>query len=320
MRVWFRRCALGASLVLFSGCAGQQSTGGLGAIPEGSRGGPPVQSQAHLGDLLYYSGSASGRGVTYILSFPRGKLVGAFNGSGQLCPDTAGNVWVAGYPSGFTNELTEFAHAGEVPIKILRVTQTKRVFGCAVDPTTGDLAAVGSKHHVFIFSGASAPAKVLRDHYYTGSCTYDSSGNLFVQGFHGDGSGTIEISELPKGSTRFKTVRSHAGLYATVGLRWDGKHLTVGQGLFEGGHDLYRYSVLGSHLKSRHDVSFNGHFDTVSSYWIQGSKAVAATWCAPYSACKPIYLYNYPAGGNPIKTIGAEVVPFLGGPSIAISP
>jgi hypothetical protein len=316
MTVWFGRCALGASLILIAGCGGPQSTGGLGAIPEGGR----LPARSHLGELLYYSGTGSGRGVTYILSFPQGKLVGSFNGNGQLCPDAAGNVWVAGYPSGYTNELTEFAHGGEVPIKILRVTQTKRVFGCALDPTTGDLAAVGSKQHVFIFSGASAPAKVLRDHYYTGSCIYDSSGNLFVQGFHRDGSGNIEISELPKGSTKFKTVRSHVGLYATTGLRWDGKHLTVGQGFNEGGHDLYRYSVLGSHLKSRHEVSLNGHFDAVSSYWIQGSKAVAATWCVPHSACKPIYLYNYPAGRNPIKTIGADVVPFLGGASVAVSP
>jgi hypothetical protein len=316
MRVRFGRCVLGASLILIAGCVGPQSTGALGAIPGGGR----LSMRSHPSDLLYYSGSASGRGVTYILSFPQGKLVGSFNGNGQLCPDTAGNVWVAGYPSGYTNALIEFAHGGEVPIKILRVTQTKQVFDCAVDPTTGDLAAVGSKRHVFIFKGASAPAKALRDHYDTGSCIYDSSGNLFVQGFHRDGSGVIEISELAKGSTKFRTVRSHVGLYATTGLRWDGKHLTVGEGFNEGGHDLYRYSVLGTHLKSRHEVSFDGHFDSVSGYWIQGSKAVAATWCVPHSACKPIYLYNYPAGGNPIETIGDDVVPFLSQASVAVSP
>ena len=63
-----------------------------------------------VGNLLYVSGYGQ---ETYILSFPKGELIGQISGGGHLCPDNAGNVWVAGYPNGYGNKLAEFAHGGK---------------------------------------------------------------------------------------------------------------------------------------------------------------------------------------------------------------
>ncbi|MGA8099494.1 MAG: hypothetical protein WB810_12650, partial [Candidatus Cybelea sp.] len=177
MMFWFRHCALGVSLVLLAGCGIPQSTiGGSAMVPQAlvptqdARVGSQMTPHAKSGNLLYVSGYGQ---ETYILSFPKGELIGQISGGGHLCPDNAGNVWIAGYPSGVSNKLAEFARGGITPINTLTAHQTKRLWSCAVDPTTSDVAATGNGHHVFIFSAGSEAAKVLRDRFPPGNCTYD---------------------------------------------------------------------------------------------------------------------------------------------------
>ena len=90
-----------------------------------------------------------------MFSFPKGELVGSFEGDGALCPGTAGSVWLAGYPSRYRSQkLAEFAHGGETPIRTLNVPSVPH--DCAVDPVTGNIAAVSGKGQVYIYGGASS--------------------------------------------------------------------------------------------------------------------------------------------------------------------
>jgi hypothetical protein len=314
MTVWFRRWALGASLILISGCAGSQSTiGGAGAIPQALI---PTQD-AHLGswilpeakaqDLIYVSLGYLSKPTTYILSLPQGKLVGEINAAGGLFSDNSGNVWMSGYRK---NELAEFAHGGVKPIKILRVPRA-----CAIDPASGNIATIRGEHvHVYT-SGSSSPQDFVYKRFYPSACTYDGSGDLFILGnlrVFGD---SLGVAELSKGATKFQSRKININHSATSGFSWDGKYLVIGDSLHEGGHELYRYAARGNRLKSHGWTELAaGDFTAMANYSIQGSLAVVTAFCGTYgSICPPVYVYNYPGGGQPIKTIGQGVVPGAAG-------
>ncbi|MGB9652461.1 MAG: hypothetical protein WCB01_11730 [Candidatus Cybelea sp.] len=213
-------------------------------------------------------------------------------------------------------QLVEYAHGSQEPIKTLDVPNMSPS-ACAVDTITGNLAAVdfgGDGHEVDLYyPGSSYPRIFVDKKLYLDDLTYDSSGNLFVIGFAGS---QVEVAELPKGTTKFEMRRGHIGLNATSGIKSDGKHLTIGQTLFQGGNELYRYVVRGNRLKHRRTVSLSGDFKALFDYWIQGSRVVA-TNIGGTQIYAPMYLFNYP-GGNLIKTIGQGTVPAFYG-SITIS-
>lgn len=302
MMVWFRRWALGASLILISGCAGSQSTsGGARVIPQAAI---PAQS-AHLGswilpeakaqDLIYFSiPSLSKSGSTYILSLPQGKLVGQFKAAGALCSDNSGNVWIAGYPNGQGNKLAEYAHGGVKPIKILHVPNTPA--DCAVDSASGNLAATAGGQVDIYASGSSYPQVFVYRNFYPYDLTYDGSGNLFILGERRGRKDTLWTAELPKGMTKFQPRQIHVPLSATSGFGWDGKYLTIGDGLFEGGHQFFRYAARGNRLHGHGYTTIGGNFQYMAHYSILGSKAIATTYCGSYNTCAPIYLFDYRGG------------------------
>jgi hypothetical protein len=321
MMVWLRRLALSASLILISACTGSQSTiGGAGMTPQafiptqGAHFGSWILPEEKAQDLIYFSiDYLSGGGSTYILSLPQGKLVGRFKAAGRLCSDNSGNVWIAGYPNGQGKELAEYAHGGVKPVKILHDSNMSPG-ACAVDPTSGNLATTGEGHEVDVYtSGSSYPQRFVYKKFYPSALTYDGSGNLFILGNRHNHNGTLGTAELPKGMARFQPRRINVPLSATSGFRWDGKYLTIGDSLFEGGHELFRYAARGNRLQGHGYTSIGGNFQYMAHYWIQGSKAVATTYCGSYNSCAPIYLFDYPAGGNPINTIGQGVVPSSAG-------
>ena len=105
------------------------------------------------------------------------------------CVDNAGNVFVVnfGTSSGGGGDVVEYAHGGTTPIKTLTYPNAY-LNGCAVDPTTGNLAVTDyrpsngnrGKGGVLIYPSASGtPTKYvdpgMADYGY---CAYDSAGNL----------------------------------------------------------------------------------------------------------------------------------------------
>lgn len=74
-----------------------------------------------------------------VYSYPKGKLVGTlsdFEKPYGECVDKSGNVYIT--DSSFAR-IYEYAHGGTKPIHTLKDPEYQP-YGCAVDPTTGDLA------------------------------------------------------------------------------------------------------------------------------------------------------------------------------------
>ena len=324
MTVWFTRCALGVSAIFISACGAAQTP--IGTVPvQNVVRGSWILPQAMAQDLVYFSTVlGSGGPSTYIFSLREGTLVGQLNVGGGLCSDNVGNVWIADGPTYLNKKkLTEYAHGEQRPIKTLHIpnmTPTR----CAVDPASGNVAVVDGGQKVDIFdSGSSRPKIVTDESLYLDGVTYDGSGDLFVLG------GTIghqkpqqlKVGELPKGAAKVVTLRGfQTDRTGSSGFEWDGKDLTLGDGLNEGGHEIFRYEVGRNRLMSHGVVELaNGNFAYLSSYWVHALKAVATAYCDPYSTCAPIYVYDYPLGGQPIREIGTGIVPSGGVVTISVA-
>lgn len=316
MLFWFRRWALGASIILISGCAGLQSTiGGAGTMPQapiGARARLQMPANVKLGDLVYLSGYGQD---TYILSFPKGELVGQIGGGGHLCPDNAGNVWIGGYPNGTSDEMVEFSHGGTTPIKTLDLPD--RVYNCAVDHTTGNLAVIFGDHGVDVFSGGSPPQTLATGvDFYAGSCTYDGSGNLFLLGGFRKPNHPLGVVELVKRTKKFERLWGYHNNQNYSSIQWDGKYITIGTGLFMT-PGVSRYAVRGNNLRPVGGLGFKRGIHDLGAYWISGSKIVATS--AGYGIFPPASVYSYPRGWHRVETIGRGVVPSSSYTSIAIS-
>lgn len=299
---------IGAVIAILAGCGGSQGQAGRsGALPQTSsitagaaQHGSWMSPGASRGDLLYAISNAGT--VVYIFTYPGGKPVGTLSGfyrSFGICSDANGNVWIVNQASA---KIVEYAHGGTSPIKTLGDRNFSPV-GCSVDPTTGNLAAVGTnksgaaiavfvdaKRHPLLYSMPLGSA---------GFCGYDNGGNLFVDGFRN--SIYVGFGELRKRATKFKEIALPISLTDAGQVQWDGKHITIGSGYAEGGGSVFRYDIRGNRAVEICSVGLND-MKYLRAFWIQGSRVVATDLGGshPYPS---ILFYNYPAGGNPTKTI-----------------
>ena len=156
MRIYrFERYVLGAcvAVMTFSGCGGSQVTSvaaSADTMPKRIQGYSAaisrMEPKASQQDLLYLASSSS-EGSVYVYTYPQGRLAGTLTGfiapRGE-CSDSAGDVFIVAYSnSSYTaSTIYEFAHGGTDPIATL--SDPDGAVGCAVDPTTGNLAASGN--------------------------------------------------------------------------------------------------------------------------------------------------------------------------------
>ncbi len=136
--------ALCVAATMLAGCGGSQPLiGNPGAAPQGraitqqaAQGKSWMLPEAKRDDLLYATDNA---GFVHVFSYPAGKEVGTIVVAGDplgACVDRAGNVWVARFRM---TSVVEYAHGGTSPIGDVG-TYPNNPWGCAVDPTTGNLA------------------------------------------------------------------------------------------------------------------------------------------------------------------------------------
>jgi hypothetical protein len=140
--------------------------GAPGAMPQSraismhaERSGSWMLPEATSENLLYVSSSSGFSGIVRVYSYPHGRRVGALTSltyAGGECVDSAGDVFIVEFsgPSSAGSTVYEYAHGGSTPIATL--ADPGSGFGCAVDPTTGNLAVANT-------SDASNP-----DHGYGG--------------------------------------------------------------------------------------------------------------------------------------------------------
>ena len=320
------RCATGlcAAAALLVGCAGPQGQGGFFIAAPGASisthatladGRSWMLPEAESQDLLYIgniANSGSGTGTVTVYTYPQGKLVGTLKGftrANGLCVDESGDIFVANFGG---EDVIEYAHGGTKAIATLKYKGTP--YGCAIDPTTGNLAVtiwcngpIGSCYSegtVLIYRQAKGKPEVLKDPTADASmsyCAYDKAGNLFVDSYgelyH------IAFAELPKRSKTFKTITLQLPKRAEAagGLQWVRNYLAVG---FADGNVVGEYSIKGDSATRAHVTLLEGiqrGFGT-NQFWVGGSTLVAPIIPTPKHPNGIVEFFSYPQGGKPFKT------------------
>jgi len=293
----------GVAVALLAGCGGSQPPiGAPGAMPQTStiamhseRGKPWMLPEAKNEDLLYATGGCGG---TCVLSYPQGKVVGALDTSGSsVCADTSGNVFIPD-----DNQVFEYAHGGTSPIATLSFSGDNPQ-GCAVDPTTGNLAVIiqgNSNGNVAVFAGGQGQATLYGANVSPAYCSYDDSGNLFVNGF--DNGQTVGLSELPAGGSDFSRLSIPQQVGYPGQIQWDGDYLTWFSS-DAGPRMVSRLAISGSQATIVGTTQLQGITRFANQSWIYGNQIIV-----PYSnrgrrSIKTIGFWRYPKGGMETKRI-----------------
>lgn len=273
--------------------------------------------------LLYVSDGSSGTIDVYNYRVQAGKLYGQITGLsfpyGQ-CVDGSGNVYVV---DNSTAKVYEFAHGATTPI----VTATDEYgypIGCAVDPTTGNVAVAnfnGSSSGpggIDVFAGGLSGTQTN----YAGASLfrlwppgYDMRGNLFVQAV--DSAGSNELAELPEGSSSFTMLTGlSVGFPGAVG--WDGHYLTATDQNYQNAYTtmIYRITVSGSAVtivRSTHltdDCYPGANWMVAVQPFVTGTTGKLNAVAAGNLNCTNRQdFFNYTNGGNPKRVLPSTMAP-----------
>jgi hypothetical protein len=292
-----RRLALLTATIATAGCGGSVTGGGFSVA------GQARSASARAGDLLYVATarnpSIDTAGSIAILAYPQLKSVAEISGIGSptgLCTDPAGNVWVVAVADNAWNAY-EYAHGGTTPITEIPIRNPNVAWGCAVDPTTGNLAVftgvdgTGVKRPaVVIWPGARdvKPAKYPLSFTPTAGA-YDPQGNLFVDGYVG-GTEQFDFAELAAGSKSFVKITINRHTEFPGGVEWDGGYIALDTGGLGRRAVIYRLSISGRNATVVGTVVAKTLSESVFAV---GDGTVAAT------SGRKVLLWAYPQGGQP---------------------
>ena len=188
----------------------------------------------------------------YIFTMPAMALKGTITGFSEpqgMCTDKSGNIWVTNTG---TLQIIQLLRTGTVLNTL--TDPTGYPVGCAVNMSNGDLAVT----NIFNTSGAGTielyanasgtPTSLSNSNQYEYFFpTYDTSGNLYVDGF--SNSGTWILSGCPAGSSSCHTLSvSGASPYFPGGLNWDrvGGNLIIGDQECGGNLESCQYTATVS--------------------------------------------------------------------------
>jgi hypothetical protein len=296
MRYLLRLALTISGAVLFASCGGSQPPidppATMQQAPSSGSAGQPALAQRFApgtGEVQYFSNDGYGSGNLLEFDYPKSESpIGSISfNAGGLCTNGARTFWATG-----SDEIAEFKVGGATPIRVLKTVPYTS--GCAIDPATGDLAALDViSGGVTIFHKARGKGKLISGSgkaYFDG---YDNQSNLFVDGFGGNYG--FALAELKKGSSAFVPITTSNTVQFPGSVQWDGKYLTVTD---QGAGAIYRYTVSGTNATLKGTVLLSGTADC------------AASWIArPYVYCADAgnddgEVFKYPAGGSPIATLG----------------
>ena len=266
-----------------------------------------MSPQATQQRLIYVSSPLTND--VYAYSYSTHQLMGTLTGFQSpygLCVDKSGDVWVA---NDGASQLLEYAHGGSSPIATLADTG-EYPEGCAVDPTTGNLAVANfssttGNGNVAVYAAAKGSPQIYTDPSIANYrfCGYDAKGNLFVDG--ANSSSVFAFAELAKGGSALTNIPVKQTIEWPGGVQWDGKHVAVGDTdtvtVYQ--IDPATGSVAGS-------TKLDGA-NYVDQFWIEGSvrtrkTARRARVLAPSQDAGTLALYKYPAGGTAVWSISVQ--------------
>lgn len=305
--------SIGAAAALLVGC------GAPGQVPQSSaiaaragRVGPARLPVTSGQPLLYVAGFPSSSGTVYVYTYPQGRLVGTLTGFAQPfgeCSDSSGNVFVVAYAneSKTSSIIYEYAHGGTKPIA--EFSDPYVASGCAVDPTTRNLAAAGAGGIAIFQGGLDKP--VTRGYGYGFHfCGYDNQGNLWLSATDVNHGNEADLVLLAKGSNNVQQISLDKTLYAGSqiwpSVQWDGKHVTVTSNPMAGKRSgpilLYRLAVKGTNAKVIGTTTLRSSKNQYSGQtWIQGMTVVGAGYVQ--RGYQSAFIWKYPNGGAAVHTI-----------------
>lgn len=243
--------------------------------------------------INYYGTYAS------MFNYPKStQMVGQLNGAGgQGCTNVLYGygkkiIWNAGRTGDL---ITEYQVPSNKVLKTLYLPYTF-TSSCAMN-TSGDIAVgvllgnyYGDGGQVVVFKNASGSGNAyntpLTREYFNG---YDSSGNMFADGF--DSSSNFGLVELPKGSSKFVSIKTSNSVQFPGSVQWDGTYLTVFDQLTS---QTYQYTVSGTTATLKHTVSYSGASDCAQTWIVKG-----LMYCGD-AGNGDGEVYSYPAGGAPV--------------------
>jgi len=281
--------SISSATALLAGCGGSQPPiGAPGAISmHHARGHSWMLKEATSEPLLYVTTAS---GIVDVISYPHAKLVGQLtdiDAAQGVCSDASGNVFITAF---WTEDILEFAHGGTSPIAKLG-DYGYYPYGCAVDPTTGNLAVAnpssmdGGGGGLAIYKNAQGkPTDYFGDFYW---CAYDNNGNLLVDG---DGGG-YEL--MPAGGYTLQDINLNVPGY---GIQWDGSYFAI---LDSADKEINRVTISGSSGVIYSTVKFTGLIAGLGSdFAISDTKVIM-----PYAVDKndgptKIATAKYPKGGQ----------------------
>jgi hypothetical protein len=237
-----------------------------------------------------------------IFDYPKSvQQIGKIDGAGgQGCTNVLYGygkkiIWNAGRTGDVISEY-------RVPNKLIKTLPLDYSYtsSCAMN-SSGDLAVgilLGNSSRrggqVVIFKNAAGSGKVyntpLAKEYFDG---YDPSGNLFADGFL-NASYSFGLVELPKGSSKFVTIKTSNSPQFPGSVQWDGTYLTV---FDQGTAETYQYTVSGTTATLKNTIQLSGTGDCAQTWIVKG-----LLYCGDADNDDG-EVFKYPAGGSAIATL-----------------
>jgi DNA-binding beta-propeller fold protein YncE len=242
-------------------------------------------------DLLYVAGHTNSFAYVYMLSYPQLKIVGKIakqiNG---LCSDSHGNVYMTqAYHS--TSTIFEYAHDTTKPFATLS-DPGEGASACAIDPTTANLAVANKDDStVVIYQRARGTPKKYYIFFSPDYVAYDPKGNLYALG-----GGGAAFAVLDDG--RFRRVVLSRHVEDSMGVQWDGMYMVIGDaGTTYSNGALRQYTITGRKGVEEGYVKLGEQGD---NFLIDGSTLIVSA-----EEYDTMYVFAYPGGGNPVRTISS---------------
>ncbi|MGA8475554.1 MAG: hypothetical protein WB681_10820 [Candidatus Cybelea sp.] len=303
-----RRCA---SLVALVGVLAGCSNGNRISPSAPLTGQDATNSAAKTGAFLYISDTT--KSIVNVYSYPQGRLLNtltAVKDPEGLCADGAGNVWVV---ETVYSKIVEFARAGTKPIATLS-DGNEYPDACAVNRRNGDLAVANNNDggsdpgSVAIYQGARGVPTIYSDRavWFVYFLDFDGGGNLFIDGTSWSNHGRrFRLAELPRGADNIVNLKvSGAKIEFPGDVQYNKGNVAIGDGKRPVIYQTTDGTVTGH--TSFHDLC------KVTAFFIEGAHVIAPNTCGTVGrpGRKDVLIYNYPAGGAPIKRLTGFKVPF----------
>jgi hypothetical protein len=309
-----------AVAVVVAGCG---AAGSPAALPPSRDSEVPVRSWmsplAKHQDLLYVSLADPNEHVVLVYAYRTATLLGTITGfkyPQALCLNQKGDLYVS---DDARHQIFELHRGETTPFKVL-VDPLGRPLGCAVDPTTGDLAVAnftgntkGGNLAIFHHDRGIPIMYVTDAIYYYFFPAYDQHGNLFVDG-ENESVSLASLAELPAGGKKLISLTVDQAIEYPGGMYWDGQYLAVGD---QDARAVYEFSISGSSATLENTTSVQSAQD-LFEFWISPTDKtlVGANYGSGHCQGSQVYYWRYPEGGTPLRSF--EGVPCASG--VVVSP